>query len=360
MKILMTADNLGGVWQYALALSEALARFEVEVALAVMGGPLSEAQREAAQKIPNLAVFESDYKLCWMEEPWEDVKAAGFWLLELASQVKPSLVHLNDYGHGALPWPAPVLMVGHSCVLSWWEAVREEPPPARWNRYRREVTCALQAADRVVAPSGAMLSALNRFYGPLPRRWVIFNGGKPKEGKGSEKKPLVLAAGRLWDEAKNFAVLAEVAPRLGWPVYIAGENRHPNGGRSSFHNVRLLGSLSSDSLAEWFARASIYALPARYEPFGLSALEAALAGCALVLGDIPSLREIWQDAACFVAPTDGQALQSALQTLIQDEQLRARYAQAAQARAVAFTLERMADAYWEVYRQLALESSRRA
>ena len=34
-------------------------------------------------------------------------------------------------------------------------------------------------------------------------------------------------------------------------------------------------------------------LPARYEPFGLSILEAALSGCALVLGDLPSLRELW-------------------------------------------------------------------
>ena len=51
-------------------------------------------------------------------------------------------------------------------------------------------------------------------------------------------------------------------------------------------------------------RAAIYALPARYEPFGLSILEAALSGCALVIGDIPSLREIWADAALFV-PSDG-------------------------------------------------------
>ena len=60
--------------------------------------------------------------------------------------------------------------------------------------------------------------------------------------------------------------------------------------------MRLLGSLSPRALAAWLARAAIYCLPARYEPFGLSVLEAALSGCALVLGDIPSLREIWDDA----------------------------------------------------------------
>ena len=56
------------------------------------------------------------------------------------------------------------------------------------------------------------------------------------------------------------------------------------------------------------ARAAIYALPAHYEPFGLSILEAAMSGCALVLGDIPSLREIWGDAAVFVHPDNRDAV----------------------------------------------------
>ena len=111
------------------------------------------------------------------------------------------------------------------------------------------------------------------------------------------KEPFILAVGRLWDEAKNVAALERVAPRLGWPVSVAGEEAHPGGGQVRPGHVRRLGRLAPEALAPWFARASIYALPARYEPFGLSALEAALAGCALVLGDIPSLREVWGDAA---------------------------------------------------------------
>jgi glycosyltransferase involved in cell wall biosynthesis len=63
-------------------------------------------------------------------------------------------------------------------------------------------------------------------------------------------------------------------------------------------------------------RAAIYVLPARYEPFGLSALEAALSGCALVLGDLPSLREIWGETAVFIPPDDSEALHSAVSALI--------------------------------------------
>ena len=39
---------------------------------------------------------------------------------------KPDIVHLNNYVHAALPFRAPKLVVGHSCVLSWWRAVKRE------------------------------------------------------------------------------------------------------------------------------------------------------------------------------------------------------------------------------------------
>jgi glycosyltransferase involved in cell wall biosynthesis len=114
----------------------------------------------------------------------------------------------------------------------------------------------------------------------------------------------------------------------------------------------MLGELPPDELAEWMARASIYALPARYEPFGLSVLEAALAGCALVLGDLPSLREVWEQAAVYVPPGDPGALQHALAALIRDPLLRGVLAASARARAARFTPACMAEAYRALYDEL--------
>ena len=176
MKALMTADSIGGVWNYSLQLADALAPYDVEVHLATMGAPLTLAQRTEALDIPNLSLYESAYKLEWMDDPWADVAAAGEWLLGLARELRPDLVHLNGYAHGALPWEAPVLVVGHSCSLSWWEAVRGEPAPPAWDRYRAEVRRGLQSAGMVAAPSRAMLDALERHYGPLPNPTVIYNG----------------------------------------------------------------------------------------------------------------------------------------------------------------------------------------
>jgi glycogen(starch) synthase len=348
-RVLMTADTVGGVWTYAMELSKALGEMEVEVALATMGAPLSNEQRAEAQSLPNLEVFESDFKLEWMADPWKDVARAGEWLLKLEQQLRPDFVHLNSFAHGSLPWRAPVLMVAHSCVLSWWRAVKGEPAPAEWDRYTQEVRRGLRAAHVVAAPSDFMLTALEKHYGLLPVRVLIPNGRDPARFPSGVKEAFVLTAGRLWDEAKNLRALDSVASCLAWPVYAAGGQMGPAAAPAEFRNVRTLGMQSSGSLAHWMGRASIYALPARYEPFGLSVLEAALAGCALVLGDIPSLREVWGDTAVFVPPDDTEALEGALSLLIEDESLRKMFAGLAQSRALTFSPQRMAQKYITAY-----------
>jgi glycosyltransferase involved in cell wall biosynthesis len=143
--------------------------------------------------------------------------------------------------------------------------------------------------------------------------------------------------------------LERVAPRLPWPVFLAGENHHPDGSEVRPHHTRLLGRLSQRALGAWLGRAAIYCLPARYEPFGLSVLEAALSGCTLVLGDIPSLREIWRHRAVFVPPDDPEALEDALGRLIADPDRRASLAAGSRARALQLTSERMVEAYLAAY-----------
>ena len=356
-RVLLTADTVGGAWTYAVDLARGLSARGVEVALATMGAPLSDAQRETAERIPGLLVFESGFRLEWMEDPWRDVERAGDWLLGLEARFGPDLVHLNGYAHAALPWSAPKLVVAHSCVLSWWSAVKGEAAPEAWDRYRREVAAGLAAADLVVAPTAAMLADLARHHG-LPRRSrVISNGRDGRLFRPTVKEPIVFAAGRLWDEAKNLAALETVAPEVPWPIYVAGDTLPPEAGspEARAHFTRHLGRLSPRALAAWLGRSSIYALPARYEPFGLSVLEAALAGCALVLGDIPSLRETWRNRASFVPPDDPEALAAALLRLIEDPDRRASLAAGARRRAGELTPERMLDGYLAAYGELLAE-----
>ena len=351
----MTADTVGGVWTYALDLARALAPHHVSVALATMGRLPTPAQCAEAEAVPCLTLHPSAFALEWMADPWEDVARAGKWLLGVERDVQPDMIHLNGYAHGALPWRAPVLMAGHSCVLSWWRAVHRDDAPPAWDRYRAEVRRGLGGADRVVAPTQAMLDALDTYYGPFAAGQVIPNGRDLIAFAPGEKQPFVFSAGRLWDEAKNIGALAHAARDLPWPVLVAGETAHPNGRPAMPAHVRLLGCLTPAQVAAHLAHAAIYALPARYEPFGLSALEAGLSGCALVLGDIPSLREVWGEAALFVPPDDSDTLHAALCRLIEDAGLREEMGIRARIRAQAYAPERMAEGYLAAYQALLQE-----
>lgn len=341
-RILMTADTVGGVWTYAIELARALKSANVEVILAAMGGRASQAQRSQAATLENVRLHDSEFSLEWMQEPWADVQRAGDWLLDLEAEYRPDLIHLNNYAHGDLPWKAPVLIVGHSCVLSWWEAVHGEAAPSEWNIYARRLRSGLQAANTIIAPSQSMLSSLQAHYGPLGRAQVIPNGRSTQLFRPGPKEQVIFAAGRLWDRAKNIESLIELAPRLPWPVKTAGQAAIASPA----------GFLTEAEMSRTLSSAAIYALPARYEPFGLSILEAALSGCALVLGDIASLRENWNDAAIFVDPGDPDNIFDGLLAVTQDASLRARLSEAAFQRAINFTPERMAKSYLNEYRLL--------
>jgi glycogen(starch) synthase len=351
--VLMTADTVGGVWQYAIELAAALGARGLHVALATMGRRLSTAQRAQVQSLKRITVFESRYALEWMPEPWPDVMRAGDWLLELERGLAPDVIHLNQFSFGALPFRAPVMIVAHSCVLSWWRAVHGTHVPAEWERYRSAVRNGLAGACSVIAPTAAMLASIRHDYGRSEGD-VIPNARSPEQYRPGTKQATVFAAGRLWDAGKNISALEAVAPRIAWPVRIAGSATQPSGGRREPRNVEHLGELDCAGIAAELAQASIYALPARYEPFGLSILEAALAGCALVLGDIPSLREVWGPTALYVQPDDHHALAACLSRLIADARLRQCLGLMARARALTYTPARQADAYVDAYEHMML------
>ena len=129
----------------------------------------------------------------------------------------------------------------------------------------------------------------------------------------------MLCAGRLWDEAKNLArSTAWRRSCRGRSTPPARRSNRPGCAAAGRGTCETLGRLAPAELASWLSRAAIFAHPARYEPFGLSVLEAALAGCALVLGDIASLREIWDGAAVFVDPGDDAAIAEAIRELCED------------------------------------------
>ncbi len=350
--VLMTADPLGGAFTHAVDLATELCARGIRVTLATMGGKLSRSQERAALEVKRLTLIQSSFRLEWMDDAWEDVRRAGDWLLEIERRVRPEIVQLSSYAHGALHFSAPRIIIAHSCALSWWRAVTGTPPPSTYDAYRVAVKAGLAAADAVVTPTGTMLRALEGHYGPPKRPRIIPAAASPREFRPSAKEASIATVGRLWDPAKNIVALGDVAAKLPWPVYAAGSNTDLDGQRRHVRTLHPLGELSRPEVASLLSRAAIFALPARYESHGLSVLEAALAGCALVLGDIPELRETWSDSALYVAPDDRQSLARALHALIDEPERRLELARRSRARALARAPERTASAYLALYAEV--------
>lgn len=356
MRIVMTTDPVGGVWPFTIELTRALAASGTQVVLACLGGEAGAARRREVEQMANAVLHEAPYRLEWMHAPWDDVERAGEWLNRLVHRTRADLVHLNCYGPAGESFGVPVLLTVHSCVFSWWRATHGEDPGPEWRRYRDCVVRALGAADRIVAPTHALLEAVRGCYEDT--RWgeracVIHNGVDTAAWPAAREpgEPFVLGVGRVWDEAKNLRALAAVADSRACPVWIAGEGALGEGEEGAA-GVVMLGPQPRAKLAEYYGRAAAFAHPARYEPFGLAVLEAALCGCPLVLGDIASLRELWDGAAQFIDPNDAHAWRETLEALIADPGARRERGRAARARALGYDSRRMAAGYLTRYREL--------
>jgi glycosyltransferase involved in cell wall biosynthesis len=350
----MTADAVGGVWHYVAELASGLSQHGIETVVAVLGPPSSREQRRLLDRAPGVRVVDTGLALDWMGDKAASARAAAT-LDEIGRSEAIDVVHLNSPALAAMHrFEVPVLGVAHGCPSTWWEAARPgQPLDPQFAWHHEAMARGLRACDRIVAPSASFADSVRRRYRlpVLPR--VVHNGRTPPASVGRE--PLhdcALTAGRLWDEVKNIKVLDAAAARLPFPFHAAGPVKSPQGAAVGFEHLNLLGALGSDELARRLAERPVFVAAATFEPFGLAVLEAAQNGCALVLSDIPTFRELWDGAAVFVPAENHEAIAAAVEDAVQDLPLRRALGDAAHARAARYGVAPMASAMAGHYSEL--------
>lgn len=349
--VLLTCDSVGGVWTYALDLAAGLVDFGVDVTLACLGPAPGRVQVEAAED-SGARLLVTGLPLDWLGDA-RAMAAAETGLARLVAETGADLLHLNSPALLAgIDCPVPVVAGCHSCLATWWQTVHPDAPlPAdfRWrvDRLRRGYA----RADALVAPSHGFARATEAVHGIRPL--VVWNGRpSPASGRDAQRRPIALAAGRLWDAGKGLAALDRAAATMQHRVEAAGPTTGPGGEAAAAPHVQLLGNLGQQALHQRMAGATVFVSLARYEPFGLAVLEAAQAGCALVLADTPVFRELWDGAACFVDAGDPEAAAAALDALLEDTERAARLGCRARTRAAVYTADAMAGAMLSLYRRL--------
>ena len=274
----------------------------------------------------------------------------------------PDLVHLHFsdavvffYLRSAAAHPAPLVITFH---LS---------PPPEVHDAHGALREALGRAARITAVSQATLDdVLAHATGGGELASVIPSGVDPPPGDPTpppEDPPVVGAAGRLVPE-KGFDILVDAVPELrervpGVRVRIGGDGpeREALAARAErlgvADSVELPGWLEPGEINAFFGRASVAAVPSRWqEPFAITALQAKMAGRALVASRVGGLPEMIEDGrtGLLVEPEDAGALTGALAELLLDPGRGAAMGLAARERAVRlFGFERSLGEFERVY-----------
>ena len=316
MRVLITTDVVGGVWHFTLSLVRRLRASGHDCLVAMIGAPDAAQLEELPEGVEHRF---RDLRLEWMQDAEHDVAAAADWLQELSADWRPDLVHLNQFAYGDRDYGVPTLLVAHSDVRSWWGEVMQRPAPQEWDGYTALVRRGLAGVDAVVAPTAYQSGLLARHYG-RPADLVIHNGtespGLPPDLRPASRRPLMMTAGRAWDEAKAVQVLDDAVELLGEDAPL----------------VELAGALEGPDGRTY--------VPRRLQPLG-----------ELTRAEMTRLyHNLWNGCAEFYSAGNPASLAGALRRMLDDAQRVDRLAESARERARdRYGAGRMAARYEELY-----------
>lgn len=373
MHVLMTTDTLNGnLWAYTRELVSGLVNRGMRVTLVSFGEIPMPEQMAWMQRLPGLDYRPTAFRLDWMQEGQQDFADSSLYLNSLLGELQPDLLHSNHLCYGALDFAGPRIVAAHGDLITWWKCVHgREPKDTAWLRWYRETTAAgLAGATAVIASSSWMLDALGTTY-TVPMNGSVINPGRNPIHFNPyvSKNDTVLTVGRLLDPAAQVHLLAE-RPH-GVPVCVVDAKQPEHAQEASvradvkFDNgsegVVVRGPRTEAQLRLLYSRASMYVSASRYEPSGMTVLEAALSRCALILNDIPALREIWGPAAVYFRTNDGDSLYDAVRILNGDSALRRGFANRAFNRArECYNANRMTENYIQLYRSTVQQHAKAA
>jgi glycogen synthase len=310
-RVLLTTDVVGGVWDFCITLAQGLRCAGDDIVLLAFGTP-SLPQRQAASAA-GAQLLTAPLKLEWMQDAADDIAVTLDLVGQVARESGADVVHANQFAAACAQTDTPVVLTLHSDVLSWrkWTLGALDTPP-EWQTYAALVREALHRADRVASVSRFLADEVSALYAVSRQIEVVHNGWSAPAPSSIAREHSTVVAGRLWDAAKNISLVAEAAH--GWypgTVYLAGDNTHPDGGTAPTPDVFTpVGFLAREDMDTLLKHARVYISAAKYDPFGLLPLQAALHGCQLLLSDIPSYREIWGDTATYFRSGDAEDLRA--------------------------------------------------
>jgi glycosyltransferase involved in cell wall biosynthesis len=229
-------------------------------------------------------------------------------------------------------------------------------------RFAAQARDAAARADLIIAVSEFTRGQVISLLGVDPARVrVVHHGARTLAfPAGAGRQKVILNVGAI-QKRKNIARLVEAFEAVdpAWRLVLIGSGGYGAAeiyariaASPAAQRISVLGYVTPEELAQWYARAMIFAFPSLDEGFGMPLLEAMAAGTPIVTSSRSALPEVAGEAALLADPQDTAALAHALQRLTEDEDLRARLSRLGVERARLFTWEKAVDETWSVYLDL--------
>ena len=238
----------------------------------------------------------------------------------------------------------------------------EYSTPEFRRRFAEQARDAASRSDRIIAVSQFTARQVIDVLGvDQARVRVVHHGVRPPGGTAVTRQKIILHVGAI-QYRKNISRLVDAFERVDrdWQLVLAGSAGYGAaeivakiGAARSRERIRMLGYVPPAELANWYARAMIFAFPSLDEGFGMPVLEAMASGAPVIASDRSAVPEVAGDAAWLVDPEDTEELTGALVALTRDPERRADLSRRGLERAARFTWAEAVEKTWQVYRELA-------
>jgi len=239
----------------------------------------------------------------------------------------------------------------------------EYSTPEFRRRFAEQARLAAQRSDLIIAVSAFTARQVRDLLKVEQTRIrVVHHGVRPpsKPAPSASREKLILFVGAI-QHRKNLVRLVEAFEQVsnGWKLVLAGSSgfgaeeilqRIQSSPRSA--DIEVSGYVAPEHLEELYSHASVFAFPSLDEGFGMPVLEAMSRGVPVLTSNTSALPEVSGDAALLVDPADVDSIAHGLQSLMEDEGLRADLIRKGFEHSSQFTWEKAVEKTWQVYREL--------
>lgn len=307
------------------------------------------------------ARFEWYYRLHRFRDGWRAERPANAALRPLLEHLRTGSARLFHGLNQRLPaarFPARTATFHDLFVFT-----AEYSTPEFRERFQQQARQAAARADLILCVSRFTAAQVEEILGVPPARLRVTPLGVrlPEAPAGGERDPLILHVGAV-QKRKNLARLVGAFERAApppWRLVLAGgggygaeEVRARIESSPAAERIEWTGWLPDAEIRSLYRRASLFAFPSLDEGFGIPVLEAMAHSVPVMASTRGALPEVCGGAALLVDPFREDRIAEALESLIRDEALRERLAQAGRARAAEFPWTRTVEETWKAYAEL--------